>query len=719
MSRLRISRFLILTSLFGSLLTGCGDDDGAGSPDAGTAVRAVFRLQADPIDFGAVPFPDDLYLREGHVELGAFPREDVSDPLTVASLRETLREIDGFGVSSPVFFDFEGALDEASLPQTANASLTEEASVFLVDADPASPSATARVPVVTRWDPVAQRLSVQPADGHPLMEGTRYAAVVTDRVRAQDGSGVLPSEAFASVRDATSRPEDPLAAEAYDQYAPVIASLGAAGTAREAIVALAVFTVQTVGDDLADARELLHGEDAPVMDIRRVVGAGPELDALLGTPAEDLPGGDVEGGVAHSSIAWVIDGTFGSPELASPEPGVHGRWTRDASGALVVKRREQVWFTLILPSGVELASEAVPVVIFQHGLGGQRGNAFAVADTLCAAGFAVAAIDIPYHGMRTTGGAVDARHLYGATEGADLYGDLGGQVVYADFLGIADEAGELVGFHPFYTRDVFRQSVVDLMGLVRALRQGDWSGVGTMGGPTFSVASGEMGFIGISLGGILGTVFVANEPDIGASVLAVTGGHLARLVEMSPSFAPTFLGILLPRFGYELSDIAWDRETVSSLPGIAIFQTLLDRGDSIAHAPELARRPIDLLLHMAIDDETVPNVATESLASAIGMPIARAEAAFTDLDGVTLPVSGNVMIEGGEVTRALVAFSPANHGLLTSRGDEQRWQTPLAPPFEAREPAEEIANPVDAAQAQMSHFFQTWREGAAEVAAVE
>src|SRR5690606_88878 len=142
-----------------------------------------------------------------------------------------------------------------------------------------------------------------------------------------------------------------------------------------------------------------------------------ELDALLGTPSDPVPGGDVEGGVAHDHIGWVIDGTFESPELSSPAPGVHGRWMRDASGGLVVKRRERVWFTLALPSRVDLASEPVPVVIFQHGLGGERGNVFAVADTLCAAGFAVAAIDLPYHGMRTTGGAVDVRHTYGTTEG--------------------------------------------------------------------------------------------------------------------------------------------------------------------------------------------------------------------------------------------------------------------------------------------------------------
>ncbi|WP_083457687.1 hypothetical protein [Sandaracinus amylolyticus] len=716
MSRLRLFVACLLLVVAPSiLLAACGDDSG---PPGTVSVRAVFELAGDPIDFGAVPFPDDLYLRDGHVELGAFPREERADPATIASLRGSLHEIDGFGVSSPVFFYFDGALDPASLPADARASLLEDASVFLVDADPASPTASERVPVVARWDATEQRLSLQPLDGHPLIEGTRYAAVVTTRVRSSEGAAIEAAEQFAIIRDATARPTDALEAEAYDQYAPVIASLAMAGTPREEIVALAVFTVQTVADDLVDARDVVRGGDAPAIQIERAV-TGEAVDALLGAPSAPLPGGDVPGGVAHDAIGWVIDGTFESPELASPAPGQHGRWTRDASGALVVKRTDRVWFTLVLPSGVDLATMSVPVVVFQHGLGGQRGNAFAVANTLCAAGFAVAAIDIPYHGMRTTGGAIDARHAYGASEGADLYGDLGGQAVYVDFLGIGDDAGELVPFHPFYTRDVFRQSVVDLMGLVRVLREGVAEAVATAGGPAFTVASAPFGFVGVSLGGILGTVFVANEPEIGASVLAVTGGHLARLVEMSPSFAPTFLSILLPRYGYSLDAIDWQTETVSSLPGIAIFQTLLDRGDSMAHAAVLARRPVHVLMHMAHGDETVPNVATESLARVVGAPIVGAPPAFTDLDVGMLPVSQNVMIGDTDVTRVLVTYEDANHGLLTSRSDAQRWMQPALPPFVAQSPPIELENPIDDAQAQMRHFFATWREGRPEVAPAE
>lgn len=707
----------ILSGLAAALAAGCDDAPAMGDPDAGTGVRAVFELGPDPLDFGAVPFPDDLYLQGGHVELGAFPREELGDPATIESLRASLREVDGFGVTTPVWFGVDGAIDPASLPATPSATLAEGASALLVDADSASPRAFERVPVRVRWDAETQRISLQPADGHPLREGTRYAAVLTSGVRAADGSPLLPAPAFAAIRDAAARPSDPLAAEAYEQYAPVIASLPArVGVAREEIVALAVFRVQTVGRDLADARALLRARAAPALDVRRVVGAGPDLDALLGIPSADVPGTDVEGGVRHGSIAWVIDGTFRTPELASPAAGRHGRWMRDASGALVVKREDDVWLTLVLPEGVDLAG--VPLVVFQHGLGGQRGDVFAVADALCASGFAVASIDIPYHGMRTSGEAIDRVHQYGDATGGDLYGDLGGLTVYADYLGIADEAGELVSFHPFYVRDVLRQSVLDLMALVRTLEAGDLSEIEAMGGPAgVAIDPGEIGFVGISLGGIVGTTFVANEPRVGAALLSVTGGHLARLVEMSASFATTFLGILLPRVGWEYAQIDWDAHPASSLPGVAIFQTLLDRGDSIAHADALARSDVRLLMHMADEDETVPNVATEALARAAGVPMVDGDPVFTDLATATLPVSRNVAVGGEGVTRALVVWDPATHGMLMSRAGAHAWQHPPRPPFVRREPAAPVANPIDGAQAQMQHFFETWREGNAEIVA--
>jgi alpha-beta hydrolase superfamily lysophospholipase len=708
---LRAGRFLPLLVCGGALPLALGGCPGE-TPPPDEGIRPIFELGAAPLDFGAVPFPDDLYLVDGHVELGAIPREGASDPVTVESVRAALREIDGFGAMTGVYFPLEGAIDAATLPETAGASLVEDASVFLVDADPASPTAFRRVPVVARWDEAERTISLQPADGHPLWGGRRYAAVLTRRVLDRDGAPIAPAEAFASLRDATERPADPQLARAYDEYAPVLASL-AATVAREDVAALAVFTVQTVARDLEDARAIVRGGAAPAVTIRRVVAAGPDLDALLGMPAMDLPGSDVPGGVRHSHVGWVIDGTFPTHELSSPGPGRHGRWMRAADGSLVVKRSDDAWFTLVLPAAAD--PTMLEVVVYQHGLGSSRAAVFALADTLCESGFAVAAIDIPYHGMRTTGGAEDREHRYGSTPGPDLYGDVEGQSVQFDYLGIIDETGELSSFHPFYVRDVLRQSVVDLMTLVRALDEADWSGAIAMGAPAFAFVPGaEVGFVGNSLGGVLGATFVANEPRVGAALLSVTGGHLSRMVELSPAFSASFLGILLPRFGLDYDAIDWDAAPPSSLPGVVLFQTLLDRGDSIAHAPRLGQRPIDVLLHMAEDDETVPNLSTEALARAIGMPMVGSTPSYVDLETAASPLSGNATIGPDVLTRAIVVYGPATHGLIDDREGTARWMHPPEPPFVAAAPTP-VANPIDAAQRQMQHFFETWRAGTPEV----
>jgi hypothetical protein len=695
-------------------LSGCAAEPIQEEPEEPT-VRAVFELGPDPMDFGAIPFPDDLYLAgsNGGIALGDFPREEAGDSAMFDSLRAALSELDGFGVNSPVFVHFDGPIDAQSLPQSPDDSLVGDASVFLLEADSASPTAFSRVPVTVRWEPNGARLSIQPADGHVLVEGTRYAAIVTRRVRASDDSAVGPAAEFEAIRDATSRPEDALSAEAYDQYAPVIAGLAARGVQREDVAAMAVFRVQSIRRDLEDARDLVWEGELPPITIRRVI-TGAEIDALLGVPeSAEWVGADAPGGVAHESIAWVIDGTFGSRELASPSPGVHGQWMR-AGTNFVVKREDSVWFTLLLPEGAELTN--VPVIVFQHGFGGHRADVFSVANTLCAAGFAVAALDLPFHGMRATSTA-DTRHTYGDGEGPDLYGDTTGLFVAGDFLGIFDQRGELVPFHPFYVRDVFRQSVVDLMTFVRVLEQTDFGMVEEQGGPSFELRDGSVGFLGLSLGGVIGGTFVANEPNVGAALLSVSGGYLSRLVEMSASYGPTFLGTLLPRLGLDYATVDWATHPPSSLPEIAIFQTLLDRADSIAHAPALANQPVNLLLQMATDDETVPNVGTESLAAILDAPIVFGTPMFAPLERATLPLMGNITIGGTSVTRGLVVFEPATHGMLALRYGEFHHAHPVMPPFMSISPVL-IENPVAEAQAQMRHFFETWRGGAAEIAAV-
>jgi dienelactone hydrolase len=699
-----------------SVIGGC-DGPPVGS-DGGVPLARVaprFEPTAGPIDFGAIPFPDDLYLDDGgHIALGAIPGEEQAAPESFPdSIRAALSELSGFSTVAPIYFFFAPrSLDPDSLPRTPAESAREDSPVFLVEIDSASPTQFRRIPVRAHWNAEAGQLALRPDDGHVLVPGRRYAAVVTSAVRDDEGAPIGPSARFRAIRDAASRPSDPIDGEAHDQYEPVLYTLASAGIPRESVAGLAVFTVQAVAPTLRDARALLREGDAPTVALDAVL-SGAELDALLGTPElADTPGVDVPGGVAHRHIAWLVQGRFPSPSLLSEDEGAHGAFSRDAGGRLEVKRVSDVPFTLTLPSG-DLSS--LRVVVFQHGLGAERSEMFAVADALATAGWATIAIDIPFHGMRAQGAVVDVGHRFGDGEGPDGFGDRRGNDVNLEYLGVLDAEGPLPAFHPVYVRDVLRQSVVDLMMLVRVLREGDWSSLHAMTAlSTVGFASEPLGFIGVSLGGIVGAIFVASEPEIGAAVLNVTGGDLSRLVESSAAFSDLFLTLLFPRLG--IQDVDPVAYPPSFHPELALFQTLLDAGDSMSFAPALAAGQAELLFQMAEDDEVVPNRATEALARAVGGAIVGADPVHTDLTRLEAPLTGNVEVMARRVTRGLYRFSPATHGLLSSRAGEQGFAHPPEPPFTATDPVP-VENPVDGAVEQVVHFLESWRGGGAEIVA--
>ncbi len=719
MRSFRSSLASIRSAVIAVVLLCCAACDGESAPDGGVAAARVyprFAPSADPMDFGAVPFPDDLYLDSaGHIALGALPSEaDALDGFSDA-MRRGLAELDGFSTVAPIFFYFPpSSIDVTSLPAGAAESTREDSSVFLLDADPASPTAFRRVPVTINFHPGLGQLAIRPWDGYPLASGRRYAAVVTTSVRDDLGMPIGPDPRFAEVRDAEARPTDEILGEAYDRYSAVLASLASNGIARERVAGLAVFTVQHVAPDMRDARDAVWSGAVPSVILDAAIAAGPEMDALLGVPSMDLLGVDVPGGVVHRNIAWVIQGRFGSPRLDSPRPGVHGVFARDESGALIVQRTDEVPFTLTLPAG---DITRVPLVIFQHGLGGERSDMFAVADALAAAGHATLAIDIPYHGMRALGANLDFRHRFGATEGPDGFGDRSGADVQLQFLGALDTRGELVAFHPSYVRDVLRQSAVDLMRAVRMIREGDLGSVrARVELSTLGFASAPIAFVGVSLGGIVGTIFVASEMEIGAAALVVTGGDLSRLVENSANFAPLFTAILIPKLGIDASALEPTLYPLSFHPELALYQTVLDRGDSISFAPRFSTRPIDVLFQMAEHDEAMPNRATEALARAAGAQIIDADAVHTDLSRASSPIAGNIEVDTARATRGLYRFAPATHGLLSNRTGIQGYAHPPEPPFVVIETVA-VENPVDIAVDQIVHFFLSYRGGAAEIVA--
>src|SRR4029077_15424031 len=105
-------------------------------------------------------------------------------------------DIDGFGLNAAMFVRFGGPIDPKSLPATPEASLTDQASIYLVNVDPSSPDRGQKIPLTFRFEPKpgstigANWLSSLPYPGFSLDEGTTYALIVTNRIHAGGGAPV-------------------------------------------------------------------------------------------------------------------------------------------------------------------------------------------------------------------------------------------------------------------------------------------------------------------------------------------------------------------------------------------------------------------------------------------------------------------------------------------------------------------------------------------------
>ncbi len=147
-------------------------------------------------------------------------------------------------------------------------------------------------------------------------------------------------------------------------------------------------------------------------------------------------------------------------------------------------RGDRVPGLLLVPEGDEGPH---PLVLVQHEAA-KEGYADAVCSRWLRSGAALASIDLPLHGERTSPKLTErVRGLFAAREG----------------LGAA-EADLWLGF--------VRQAVTDLHGALDGLARHE------------AVDPERIGFAGFGLGAVVGTPFCAQEPRLAAAALALAGG---------------------------------------------------------------------------------------------------------------------------------------------------------------------------------------------------
>lgn len=645
--------------------------NGCPSPSAPTAMAHFELSQTGAMDWGDVPFPSDLYRDEnGAIHIAALPTTTAETPL-LSAMRDLLQRRDGFCATCNVYFALDGDIDVATLP--VNDTATASDAVVLADVDAQSPERGRLFPLRVEWNAERHVLAVRPVRGIALHRNRRYAAVLTTALHAADGSPLGPSEVFRQVRRRLIS-EDAGIERARNVLTPAFDELERVGIGRNRIVALAPFTTENVPADVLGARAAVQG--GPPLDVsierwRR----GDEIDELLGIPSEDRPGIDVPPapGVAgtrsivHDSIGDVVTGYFVAPRVLSGAGTDIGTALRDQQGNIAAGPREHVPFLLTLPA--VHAGAQVPVVVAHHGFNASRVTGFASANTAARAGVAVLAIDAFQHGDRAASAndVVDA--MRGDLPGPDGFAETSMLDVTGRVFGLLGAAPGLELF-PAYSLGAFLQFGADIASTVRVVRDGTLAQAlrdgGMAGFEGFDTR--RIGFIGNSLGAVVGASVLVAEPDVRFAVQNVPPGSVVETLAESPAFRPLVESLFLPILGVDGSFDEVERHLLFD-PIIDLSRWILEPVDPLALAPYLLLDPVrqggaaEILFQVAALDEVAAPLATQSMLAAAGAT---------------------------RVTR----YDPAAHGMLEVLNQTSQYEPPVVPPFVLRPVELPIANPI-------------------------
>jgi hypothetical protein len=632
-----VERLLVVAAL-ALALPGCFTDDAPPLP-APPTLEALYGVATDT---ALTPFPSDRYAvpdattRTGlRVHLGP---DATGDPLILsqALVAAELSQMDGFSTSGGVIASFSGPIDVRGIihdeladppilapARDASDYTKADAPFLLVDVDPASPERGQARGLVPRWWAQAKdvdyptdefTLVAQPAT--PLLPGTRYLFVVTRALEAADGGAI--GRSVESERLLSGKLDDAYGATMRDALGELEGGLG---VSRDDVVLGTVFTTATVLDETLAMAGAARARPAP---------------GLLATWTVETP-------LALPDPRARFRAVFQAPEYRRKLPA--GTW-EIADGRPVAQT--QVGLEVFLAFSDATKSGPRPVVIFQHGLGGDKDSCWGTAERLAELGAAVFAIDSPEHGSRANGQSAIQSTF--------------------SFFGV-DPSGQ--SFDIARARDNFRQMTSDQLELVRFIRSLgalDLLPVGAPDGvPDLDVS--RILYIGHSFGSVQGPAVFALAPEITQATWNVGGDGLMTLLRDSNTFSLLVNALRPPH----TPDGAMGRF-------FAVSQAIVDPGDpinfarfaSLAPTPGVAGwKARDVLLQEVVDDTIVPNSTSEALARAAGLSLMDPVRPISGLPSAKGPITGNAaggatgvisqydFIEGGQIAQhGELIFSP-------------------------------------------------------------
>ena len=621
-----------------------------------TAEKALFN----PAD-GVIPFPNDLLFgTDGTLDIPVADPNDYSDP------QVALNTSWGFATDTPMSTAFSSPIDPASISGDSvrvyqvTLSSTPGGAAIAVSGDERLTYGVDYMATVS-----GNTLAIVPL--RPLHYSSSYLVAITNGLRNTSGIVYKADLVYNLLKlgeplvDGNGNSRVAVVPDPDD--AASLEMLRMATNANETTVT--GFDNTLSRDDIILSWTFTTQVAGPVLDqVRNLVSAAP-VSNINPTATADSVGMAAKIHVGILQVPYYLE----APTVANPVAPLNAFW-KNADGSFLTPASqvpqktgdETIPLLLSIPNGTK-PLDGWPVVIFQHGITGSRQNMLGVADALATAGMAVVAIDLPLHGITA---ADDSYLLRQATAAFDSNArernfdlDL---VNNTTLLPGADGIPEDSGFHFInlrnlaVTRDNVRQGVADLFTLTKALQTMDYDG--DTGNTDFDTS--RIYFMGHSLGGIVGTLFLAKETNVQSAVLAMPGASLAKLLDGSPTFGPVIAGGLLAN--------GVVKGTADYEAFMTAAQTVIDSADPINYV-DRARNGRGLLLFEVMGDMVIPNKVPDanSAAGTVAAPLA-GTTPFATFLGLT---PYNASANGSELA-AWVRFSTpdnigsAHHGSVLS-----------------------------------------------------
>ncbi len=618
------NRFVAVLLVAGLALAGCGGSSsdsirptdptsGNGNP-GGTAGVGVFHPNFVPAS-GVLPYPTDLYF-SGSTD------GTVNGPVTpFLPNATTINALDGFSTVASSTVRFSAPINAATI-SPATVIMLE------VDLDNATKAAIGfRRPLVYGTDYTARVASSLDSAGStleivplkPLTPSTGatnvgYLVILTAGLQDTSGNAATPDRDYLTVRtaaiaDLTGGVFPPACASVTNATLNGVCRLtythlavaNGAGIPLTAVVLTYTFSTQSTADVMLAATATV-----PVAPIG-VLPTGLTAQQLAALGGVTLP--------AEAALANVYLGQLAISYFLDPAAPLTGRWEAAAAASpdgastnltrfnpVPVAKATNFLIPLFVmaPNSVAKPPAGWPVVIFQHGLSGNRSQSLAVAGAYASQGFVVAAIDIPLYGITDT-----TSPLYQAgaerTFDLDLIDNATGA---AGPDGIIDPSGtHIINLTSLLTsRDNLREAAIDIVQLAGALPNLDLDG-DTAG----DIDPARIHYASISLGSIVGTVANAMPIPTVSAYLNVPGGGVANLLRDSATLGPRI------QAGLEAAGLTPNTTLYEQFFRDA--QAAVDAGDPLNYiAAAVAARPV--LLTQVINDTVVPNSSTQRLVNA-------------------------------------------------------------------------------------------------------